>query len=71
MNVSALDFYVVYFGYASLDMYRYFVADNVLDEIIFGWPRQKSGVQLREVLATRLHKAMKSVFNLKRSEKTY
>ncbi|XP_051140526.1 ABC transporter I family member 11, chloroplastic isoform X2 [Andrographis paniculata] len=40
---------------------RYFVADNVLDEIIFGWPRQKSGVQLREVLATRLHKAMTSV----------
>ncbi|KAG8384988.1 hypothetical protein BUALT_Bualt04G0175400 [Buddleja alternifolia] len=40
---------------------RYFVADNVLDEIIFGWPRQRGGLQLRELLASRLHKAMTSV----------
>ncbi|PIN19418.1 putative ABC-type transport, ATPase component/CCR4 associated factor [Handroanthus impetiginosus] len=40
---------------------RYFVADNVLDEIIFGWPRQKGGLQLRELLASRLQKAMTSV----------
>ncbi|KAL0377275.1 UNVERIFIED_CONTAM: ABC transporter I family member 11, chloroplastic [Sesamum radiatum] len=37
---------------------RYFVADNVLDEIIFGWPRQRGGMQLRELLASRLQKAM-------------
>ncbi|KAL0450813.1 UNVERIFIED_CONTAM: ABC transporter I family member 11, chloroplastic [Sesamum latifolium] len=37
---------------------RYFVADNVLDEIIFGWPRQRGGLQLRELLASRLQKAM-------------
>ncbi|CAA2960350.1 ABC transporter I family member 11, chloroplastic [Olea europaea subsp. europaea] len=40
---------------------RYFVADNVLDEIIFGWPRQRGGVQLREFLASRLQRAMTSV----------
>ncbi|KAL2552583.1 ABC transporter I family member 11 [Forsythia ovata] len=40
---------------------RYFVADNVLDEIIFGWPRQRGGVQLRELLASRLQRAMTSV----------
>ncbi|XP_020554704.1 ABC transporter I family member 11, chloroplastic isoform X1 [Sesamum indicum] len=40
---------------------RYFVADNVLDEIIFGWPRQRGGLQLRELLASRLQKAMTSV----------
>ncbi|KAK6155372.1 hypothetical protein DH2020_009620 [Rehmannia glutinosa] len=40
---------------------RFFVADNVLDEIIFGWPRQRVGLQLRELLASRLHKAMTSV----------
>ncbi|KAL3813910.1 hypothetical protein ACJIZ3_015178 [Penstemon smallii] len=40
---------------------RYFVADNVLDEIVFGWPRQRGGLQLRELLASRLHKAMTSV----------
>lgn len=47
---------------------RYFVADSVLDEIIFGWPRQKGGVQLREVLASRLHKAMTSVSTLIKRE---
>ncbi|KAL6508172.1 ABC transporter I member 11, chloroplastic [Orobanche hederae] len=29
---------------------------NVLDELIFGWPRQKVGVQLRELLASKLEK---------------
>ncbi|GER38907.1 energy-coupling factor transporter ATP-binding protein EcfA2 [Striga asiatica] len=40
---------------------RFFVADNVLEELIFGWPRQKVGMQLRELLTSRLHKAMTSV----------
>ncbi|KAL8551380.1 hypothetical protein ACS0TY_000464 [Phlomoides rotata] len=40
---------------------RFFIADNVLDEMIFGWPRQKVGLQLRELLASRLQKAMASV----------
>ncbi|KAH6823766.1 non-intrinsic ABC protein 14 [Perilla frutescens var. hirtella] len=40
---------------------RFFIADNVLDEIIFGWPRQRVGLQLRELLASRLQKAMISV----------
>ncbi|XP_073287673.1 ABC transporter I family member 11, chloroplastic [Primulina huaijiensis] len=40
---------------------RYFVADSILDEIIFAWPRQRGGLQLREVLASRLQKVMTSV----------
>ncbi|XP_009762190.2 ABC transporter I family member 11, chloroplastic-like isoform X5 [Nicotiana sylvestris] len=40
---------------------RYFVADTVLDEVTFGWPRQKGGLQLRELLASRLQKAITSV----------
>lgn len=52
-------------------LFRYFVADNVLDEIIFGWPRQKSGVQVRELLASRLHKAMTSVLILPMSGSTF
>ncbi|KAJ8549862.1 hypothetical protein K7X08_033569 [Anisodus acutangulus] len=40
---------------------RYFVADTVLDEVTFGWPRQKDGLQLRELLASRLQKAITSV----------
>ncbi|XP_042047162.1 ABC transporter I family member 11, chloroplastic-like [Salvia splendens] len=40
---------------------RFFIADNILDEIIFGWPRQRAGLQLREILASRLQKAMTSV----------
>ncbi|XP_016441651.1 ABC transporter I family member 11, chloroplastic-like isoform X2 [Nicotiana tabacum] len=40
---------------------RYFVADTVLDEVTFGWPRQKGGLQLREILALRLQKAITSV----------
>ncbi|XP_073122131.1 ABC transporter I family member 11, chloroplastic isoform X2 [Henckelia pumila] len=40
---------------------RYFVADSILDEIIFAWPRQRGGLQLRELLASRLQKVMTSV----------
>ncbi|XWS40569.1 hypothetical protein CRYUN_Cryun17cG0006800 [Craigia yunnanensis] len=36
---------------------RYFVADNVLDEVTFGWPRQRGGLQLKEHLALNLQKA--------------
>ncbi|KAL6509160.1 ABC transporter I member 11, chloroplastic [Orobanche gracilis] len=35
--------------------------NNVLDELIFGWPRQKVGMQLRELLASKLDKAMTSI----------
>lgn len=37
---------------------RYFVADTVLDEVTFGWPRQKGNDQLREKLALRLQRAI-------------
>jgi energy-coupling factor transporter ATP-binding protein EcfA2 len=37
---------------------RYFVADTVLDEVTFGWPRQKSSDQLRENLALGLQRAI-------------
>ncbi|KAK9271920.1 hypothetical protein L1049_002286 [Liquidambar formosana] len=37
---------------------RYFVADNVLDEVTFGWPRQRGGLQLKEHLASRLQRAI-------------
>ncbi|KAK7336095.1 hypothetical protein VNO77_16626 [Canavalia gladiata] len=37
---------------------RYFVADNVLDEVTFGWPRQKGSHQLRENLALGLQRAI-------------
>uniref|UniRef100_A0A5B6ZJB3 Putative Non-intrinsic ABC protein 14 n=1 Tax=Davidia involucrata TaxID=16924 RepID=A0A5B6ZJB3_DAVIN len=40
---------------------RYFVADNVLDEVTFGWPRQKGGLQLKELLASKLQRAITSV----------
>ncbi|XP_057983625.1 ABC transporter I family member 11, chloroplastic [Malania oleifera] len=36
---------------------RYFVADNVLDEVMFGWPRERGGLQLKEQLASRLQRA--------------
>ncbi|KAK6267134.1 hypothetical protein QUC31_017971 [Theobroma cacao] len=36
---------------------RYFVADNVLDEVTFGWPRQRSGLQVKEHLALNLQRA--------------
>ncbi|XP_022773636.1 ABC transporter I family member 11, chloroplastic isoform X3 [Durio zibethinus] len=37
---------------------RYFVADNVLDEVTFGWPRQRVGLQLKEHLALNLQRAL-------------
>ncbi|CAL8142896.1 unnamed protein product [Prunus armeniaca] len=37
---------------------RYFVADNVLDEVTFGWPRQKGDLQMKEHLALRLQRAI-------------
>lgn len=40
---------------------RYFLTDNVLEEVTFGWPRQKGDLQLKENLAMRLQKAINSV----------
>ncbi|KAK3036420.1 hypothetical protein RJ639_030019 [Escallonia herrerae] len=40
---------------------RYFVADNILDEVTFGWPKQRGGLQLKELLASRLQRAITSV----------
>ncbi|KAK1369813.1 Non-intrinsic ABC protein 14 [Heracleum sosnowskyi] len=40
---------------------RYFLADNILDEVTFGWPRQKAGLPLKEHLASRLQRAISSV----------
>ncbi|CAI8612090.1 unnamed protein product [Vicia faba] len=37
---------------------RYFVADTVLDEVTFGWPRQKGNDQSREQLALGLQRAI-------------
>ncbi|XWS30519.1 hypothetical protein CRYUN_Cryun24cG0124800 [Craigia yunnanensis] len=39
----------------------YFVADNVLDEVTFGWPRQRGGLQLKEHLALNHQRAFNSV----------
>ncbi|XP_037494787.1 ABC transporter I family member 11, chloroplastic isoform X2 [Jatropha curcas] len=37
---------------------RYFVADTIIDEVIFGWPRKKGSLQLKEYLALNLQKAV-------------
>ncbi|OAY37258.1 hypothetical protein MANES_11G086800v8 [Manihot esculenta] len=37
---------------------RYFVADTILNEVIFGWPRLKGSLQLKERLALNLQKAI-------------
>ncbi|CAN1838930.1 ABC transporter I family member 11, chloroplastic [Linum perenne] len=37
---------------------RYFVADTILDEVTFGWPRQKSTLQVREQLVLNLQRAI-------------
>ncbi|XP_068472107.1 ABC transporter I family member 11, chloroplastic isoform X2 [Phaseolus vulgaris] len=37
---------------------RYFVTDNVLDEVTFGWPRQKGNHHLRENLTLGLQRAI-------------
>lgn len=41
---------------------RYFVADNVLEEVTFGWPRLKGDLQVKEHLALRLQQAINWVF---------
>ncbi|KAL5724866.1 ABC transporter I member 11 [Ranunculus cassubicifolius] len=40
---------------------RYFLADTVLEEVTFGWPRQRGGNQLKEQLALGLQRAFNSV----------
>ncbi|KAL8153505.1 hypothetical protein V2J09_011265 [Rumex salicifolius] len=40
---------------------RYFLADNLLEEVTFGWPRKKGGHQLTEHLALSLQRALNSV----------
>ncbi|XP_010917541.1 ABC transporter I family member 11, chloroplastic isoform X2 [Elaeis guineensis] len=40
---------------------RYFLADTVLEEVTFGWPRQKADLALREQLALKLQFAINSV----------
>ncbi|CAH9146194.1 unnamed protein product [Cuscuta epithymum] len=37
---------------------RYFVGDSVLDEVTFGWPRQSGNLHLKELLASKLQKAI-------------
>ncbi|KAJ8771931.1 hypothetical protein K2173_027108 [Erythroxylum novogranatense] len=37
---------------------RYFLADSVLGEITFGWPRQKGNLQLKQQLALNLQRAI-------------
>ena len=37
---------------------RYFVADTVLEEVTFGWPRQRGSFQLKEHLALGLERAI-------------
>ncbi|GAB2283909.1 ABC transporter I member 11, chloroplastic [Dionaea muscipula] len=40
---------------------RYFLADTVLEEVIFGWPKQRSDPISKEQLAFNLHQALKWV----------
>ncbi|XP_074584270.1 ABC transporter I family member 11, chloroplastic [Curcuma longa] len=40
---------------------RYFLADTILEEMTFGWPRQKADFALREQLALKLQYAINSV----------
>ncbi|XP_077226939.1 non-intrinsic ABC protein 14 [Tasmannia lanceolata] len=40
---------------------RYFLADNVLEEVTFGWPRQNASFLLKEQLALGLQEAIHSV----------
>ncbi|CAL5433490.1 unnamed protein product [Camellia sinensis] len=40
---------------------EYFITDNVLDEVTFGWPRQRGDLQLKELLVSRLQRAIISV----------
>lgn len=43
---------------SSAPWVRYFVADNVLEEVTFGWPRQRGSFQLKEHLALGLEQAI-------------
>lgn len=40
------------------------MADNVLDEVTFGWPRQKGDLQMKENLARNLQRAINWVLVL-------
>ncbi|KAF9606832.1 hypothetical protein IFM89_029289 [Coptis chinensis] len=40
---------------------RYFLADTVLEEVTFGWPRQRENIHLKEQLASGLQRAINSV----------
>ncbi|XP_020111527.1 ABC transporter I family member 11, chloroplastic [Ananas comosus] len=40
---------------------RFFLADTVLEEVTFGWPRQKADLLLRQQLALKLQYAINSV----------
>ncbi|GAB4851950.1 ABC transporter I member 11, chloroplastic [Ancistrocladus abbreviatus] len=37
---------------------RYFLSTNVLEEVTFGWPKQRGGVQLKEKLTANLQQAL-------------
>lgn len=57
-------FRVYYFKFLIICQARYFVADNVLDEVTFGWPRQKGDLQMKENLARNLQRAINWVLVL-------
>ncbi|KAK9104117.1 hypothetical protein Scep_020961 [Stephania cephalantha] len=40
---------------------RYFLAQTVLEEVTFGWPRQRGSIELKQQLALRLQAAINSV----------
>nr|BAJ92890.1 predicted protein [Hordeum vulgare subsp. vulgare] len=40
---------------------RYFLSDTILEEVTFGWPRQKADISLREQLGLKLQNAINSV----------
>lgn len=45
----------------SISCDRYFLADTVLEEVTFGWPRQKADTLFKEQLAVNLQNAFNSV----------
>ena len=42
----------------------YFIADTVLEELTFGWPRRMEDMLMRQQLAMRLQAAVFAVFSL-------
>ncbi|XP_037407714.1 ABC transporter I family member 11, chloroplastic-like [Triticum dicoccoides] len=40
---------------------RYFLSDTILEEVTFGWPRQKADIPLREQLTLKLQNTINSV----------